>query len=172
MPIVDGPDGTLWIDICEMTDVDAVGTSLRELGVRATALVCDPSCDVILPELDWAEEYPKVVPRNGPEPGIVVNPSAIPDDRTLVLEARTLRSPGRDDETVILLHLVAGSIPGRVGKFISSRPVPPHQPGWHLPKPPPAVDPAAPTVPRASLADEFGLGAWSERHRGRTRDAC
>jgi hypothetical protein len=85
MPIVDNPDGTLWIDIDALSEVDAVRTRLTELGARVTALVPDPTCGVTVEEIEWVKLYPKIVARNGPEPGIIVEPAEIPDGHTLLL---------------------------------------------------------------------------------------
>jgi hypothetical protein len=138
MPLVENSDGTLWIDINEMSEVDAVRTELQQLGVRVTALVRDPDAGVIVKEVEWSDAYPRIVPRNGPKPGIVVNPGEIPDDRTLVLEACMLSGPGRDPETVIVLRLIEGPVPGGVSEVIG-RPWPPPTPGLRRPKPPPGV---------------------------------
>ncbi len=49
MPVVENIDGTLWIDIYEMTDVDDVQAKLLSLGVRVAAVIPDPGCDVASP---------------------------------------------------------------------------------------------------------------------------
>ena len=41
MPLVENSDGTLWIDINEMTEVDEVQTKLVALGVRVAAVIPD-----------------------------------------------------------------------------------------------------------------------------------
>ena len=73
-----------------------------------------------------------------PEPGIVVNPTEIPDGHALVLAVQLLIRPDRDPETVMVLHLVEGLPPSRVGRIVGHRP-PPVPPGFHRPKPPPAM---------------------------------
>ena len=90
MPLVENSDGTLWIDINEMTEVDEVQTKLVALGVRVAAVIPDVGCDVAVKEVEWADVYPKMVPRNGPEPRIVVDPTQIPDGHALVLVVQQL----------------------------------------------------------------------------------
>jgi hypothetical protein len=138
MPLVENIDGTLWIDINEMTEVDEVQAKLLALGVRVAAVIPDPRHDVAFKEVQWADVYPKIVPRNGPEPGIVVDPTEIPDGHALVLAVQPLIGPDRDPETVMVLHLIEGLPPSRVGRIVG-RPPPPVPPGFHLPKPPPAM---------------------------------
>ena len=96
MPITENSDRTLWIDIDELSDVEAVHAKLVALGVPVTALILDPTCDVIVNEMMWSDAYPEIVPRNGPEPGIIVDPSRIPAGHTLLLEARMMTGPDRD----------------------------------------------------------------------------
>jgi hypothetical protein len=55
MPVVENPDGTLWIDVDEISEVDAVRRRLGELGVPVTALVPDPDCAVSVEEVEWGE---------------------------------------------------------------------------------------------------------------------
>jgi hypothetical protein len=126
MPIVENPDGTLWIDINKMSEVDAVRTRLTELDKRVTALIPDPSFGITVEEVDWVDLYPKIVPRNGPEPGIIVEPAEIPNGHTLLLAAHTLRGVPRGREVVLVLSLIRGSPPQCVGKVIGpQRPMPP-----------------------------------------------
>jgi hypothetical protein len=138
MPVVENIDGTLWIDIDEMTEVDEVQAKLLSLGVRVAAVIPDPGCDVAVKEVQWGDVYPKIVPRNGPEPGIAVDPTQIPDGHALVLTVRSLIGPDRDPETVIVLYLIEGPPPSRVGRIVG-RPLPPVPPGRHRAKPPPAI---------------------------------
>ena len=51
MPIAENSDGTLWIDINEMTEVDEVQAKLVALGVRVAAVIPDPGCDVAVNEV-------------------------------------------------------------------------------------------------------------------------
>ena len=138
MPIAENSDGTLWIDINEMTEVDEVQAKLVALGVRVAAVIPDPGCDVAVNEVQWSDVYPKIVPRNGPEPGIVVDPTQIPDGHALVLTVQPLIGPDRDPETVTVLHLIAGAPPSRIGRIIG-RPAPPPPPGFRRPNPPPTM---------------------------------
>src|SRR5579863_7296155 len=96
MPLVENSDGTLWIDINDMSEVDEVQAKLVALGVRVAAVIPDAGCDVAVKEVQWTEAYPKIVPRNGPEPGIVVDPTQIPDGHALVLGVQPLVGPDRD----------------------------------------------------------------------------
>jgi hypothetical protein len=78
-------------------------------------------------EVQWSEVYPKIVPRNGPEPGIVVDPTQIPDGHALVLAVQPLIGPDRDPETVIVLYLIEGPPPRIVWIFwVSALPEPKH----------------------------------------------
>jgi len=63
-----------------------------------TVLVPNPDSDATLEEVEWPDLYPKIVPRNGPAPGIIVQPAAIPEGHILLLAAQSLaRVPrGRD----------------------------------------------------------------------------
>ena len=93
MPIAENSDGTLWIDINEMTEVDEVQAKLVALGVRVAAVIPDPGCEVAVNEVQWSDVYPKIVPRNGPEPGIVVDPTQIPDRHALLLTVQPRSVP-------------------------------------------------------------------------------
>jgi hypothetical protein len=137
MPIAENSDGTLWIDIKEPYEVDEVQAKLVALGVRVAAVIPDPACDVAVKDVAWSDAYPMIVPRNGPEPGIIVDPTQIPDDHALVLAVRPLVGPDRDPDTVIVLHLIEGPPPSRVGRIIG-RPLPPPPTGLRRAKPPPA----------------------------------
>jgi hypothetical protein len=138
MPIAENSDGTLWIDINEPHEVDEVQAKLVALGVRVAAVIPDPGCDVAVKEVAWSDAYPMIVPRNGPEPGIVVDPTQIPDDHALVLAVQPLVRPDRDPDTVTVLHLIEGPPPSRVGRIIG-RPLPPPPTGLRRAKPPPAT---------------------------------
>ena len=70
MPVVEYPDGTLWIDAEDLSEVEVVRVRLTELGVPVTALVPDAACSTVIEEIRWSELYPKVVLRNGPSPGL------------------------------------------------------------------------------------------------------
>jgi hypothetical protein len=137
-PIAHNSDGTLWIDISEMSEVEEVQATLAALRVRVAAVTPDPRCDVAVNEVEWSEVYPKIVPRNGPEPGITVDPSQIPDGHALVLAVQPLIGPDRDPETVTVLNLVEGPPPSRVGRIVG-RPVPLPPPGFRRPEPPPRM---------------------------------
>ena len=45
------PDGTLWLDVGDLFEVDAVRARLSELGVRATVLVADSTCATVVDEV-------------------------------------------------------------------------------------------------------------------------
>lgn len=131
MPIVENPDGTLWIDIDDISEVDAVRDRLTELGVPVAVLVPDPDCDVAVEEVEWGDLYPRIVPRNGPEPGIIVQPGEIPEGHTLLLATQMMpgRRPGHDPKVVQLLLLVRGPAPPCFG---SPRLYPARPPGDEL----------------------------------------
>jgi len=133
---MENSDGTLWIDINEMNEVDEVQAKLVALGVRVTAVIPEAGCEVAVKEVQWGDVYQKIVPRNGPEPGTVVDPTQIPDGHALVLAVRQLIGADRDPGTVVVLSLVEGPPPSRVGRIVG-RPLPPVPPGFHRPKPPP-----------------------------------
>ena len=103
MPIRENNDRTLWIDINELSEVEAVQTKLVELGVPVTALIPDPTCDVIVNEGTWSDAYPEIVPRNGHEPGIIVDPSRIPDGHTLLPECEAGK-PGAASDPGAIVH--------------------------------------------------------------------
>jgi hypothetical protein len=125
MPMVENPDGTLWIDIHDISEVDAIRQRLSELGVSVTALVPDPTCGVTVEEVAWVDLYPKIVPRIGPEPGIIVQPAEIPPGRTLLLGAQTIAGGPHLRKVVIVLSLIRGPAPPCYGKVITrARPVP------------------------------------------------
>lgn len=138
MPIVEYPDGTLWIDVDELSEVDPVRTRLMGLGARVTAFVPDPTCGVTVEEVDWVEPYPKIVPRNGPEPGIIVAPAEIPDGHTLLLTVHDMAGilPGREVTTV--LSLIRGPSPACLGKIVSRRQPHPRDPRLRPAMPPQA----------------------------------
>ena len=118
MPLMENSDGTLWIEINEMNEVDEVQAKLVALGVRVAAVIPDAGCDVAVKEVRWGDVYPKIVPRNGPEPGIVVDPTQIPDGHALVLAVQPLIGPDRDPKTVTVLYLIEGPPPSRVGRIV------------------------------------------------------
>jgi hypothetical protein len=136
MPIITNPNGTLWIDVDALSEVDALRERLTELGVPVTVVVPDVACDVIVEEVDWSELYPRIVPRNGPEPGIIVDPTEIPVDHTLLLAAHDTAQilPGRSVTTV--LSLIHGPTPPCLGKIISPRDLQPRDPRLYPAKPP------------------------------------
>jgi hypothetical protein len=138
MALIGNGDGTLWIDINEMNQVDEVQAKLVALGVQVSAVIPDAGCEVIVKEVQWSDVCPKIVPRNGPEPGIVVDPTQIPDGHALVLAVQPLIGPDRDPETVIVLYLIEGPPPSRVGRIVG-RPLPPIPRGLRRAKPPPAM---------------------------------
>jgi hypothetical protein len=121
-----------------MSDVEVVQTKLAELGAPVTVLIPDPTCDVIVKEVMWSDAYPEIVPRNGPEPGIIVDPSRVPDGHTLLLKTGMMTGPDRDPETVVVLHLIEGAPPDRVARVIG-HPAPPPPPGLRRATPPPTM---------------------------------
>jgi hypothetical protein len=127
VPIVENPDATLWIDIDDISEVDAVQKRLSELGVPVAARAPDPGCDVALNEVEWSELYPRIVPRNGPEPGIIVAPAEIPEGHTLLLVNQLMPGPrpGHEPKVVRMLSLIRGPAPPRFGS-----------PHMRLPRPP------------------------------------
>ena len=151
---MENSDSTLWIDINGMNEVDEGQAKLVALGVRVAAVIPDAGCDVAVKEVQWGDVYPKIVPRDGPEPGIVVDPTQVPDGHALVLAVQPLIGPDRDPETprprdpetprprdpetMIVLYLIEGPPPSRVLRIVG-RPLPPIPPGLHRPKPPPAM---------------------------------
>jgi hypothetical protein len=125
MPMVESPDGTLWIDIQDISEVDLIRRRLRELGVSVTALVPDPTCGVTVEEVEWVDLYPKIVPRNGPEPGIIVQPADIPPGHTLLLGTHTVAGASHPRTVVIVLSLIRGPAPPCYDNVITrARPVP------------------------------------------------
>jgi hypothetical protein len=139
MPIAKNADGTLWIDINEMTEVEEVQSKLVALKVPVSVVLQDPACEVIVKAVEWSDSYPKIVPRNGPEPGIVVDPAQIPDGHALLLAVHTTRGGGRDGELVMVLHLIEGGPPSRVARIIGYPPPPLPPPGFHPAKAPSAI---------------------------------
>jgi hypothetical protein len=119
MPVVENPDGTLWIDVDDIAEVGAVRKQLTELGVRVSALVPGPTSDVAVEEAEWSDLYPRIVPRNGPEPGIIVQPTDIPEEHALLLGAHTLRGIEQGPKVVLVLSLIRGTAPRCNGKVIS-----------------------------------------------------
>ena len=136
MPIIENPDGTLWIDIDEIPEVDGVRTRLTELGAPVTALVPDSTCGVAVEEVDWADLYPKIVPRNGPEPGIIVEPAEIPEDHTLLLTVHDMTAVLRGRDVTTVLSLIGGPVPPCVGKIVSRRQPRPRDPRLRPARPP------------------------------------
>jgi hypothetical protein len=136
MPIVENPDGTLWIDIEEISEVDAVCARLVELGVTLTAFVTDPACNVTVEEVEWVELYPKIVPGNGPEPGMIVQPAEIPEEHTLLPTwGHTMTGAPRDHEPVLVLSLIRSAPPPCYG-IISRQGRPPSDPRLRPARPP------------------------------------
>jgi hypothetical protein len=136
MPIVENRDGTLWIDVHELSEIDAVRTRLTELGARVTALVPDPTCGVTVEEVDWVELYPKIVPRNGPEPGIIVDPAEIPEGHTPLLTVHDMAGVLPGCAVTMVLSLVRGAAPPCVGKIVSRRHPRPRDPRLRPARPP------------------------------------
>lgn len=132
MPISENADGTLWIDISEMAEVEEVQSKLMALKVPVAAVIQDPAGEVIVKAVRWSHTYPKIVPRNGPEPGIVVNPAQVPDGHALLLTVHTLCGGGLDGETATVLHLIQGGPPSRVAEIIGYPAPPPPPPGFRL----------------------------------------
>lgn len=147
--MVENPDGTLWIDIHDMSEVDPIRRRLSELGVSVTALVADPTCGVTVEEVRWGDLYPKIVPRNGPEPGIIVAPGEIPPGHTLLLGAHTVAGAPHQPKLVIVLSLIRGPTPSCYGKIINrARPVATD------PRLRPARPPPRPSTPRSNSGIE------------------
>jgi len=119
MPMVENPDGTLRIDIHSTSEVDAIRRRLTDLGVSVTALAPDPACKVTAEDVAWADVYPKIVLRNGPEPGLIVQPAAIPPGHTLLLAANRMAGAPRGREVVIVLSMIRGPAPLCYGKVIT-----------------------------------------------------
>ena len=69
MPVVENPDGTLWLDVNDLSEVDAVRARLTELGVPVTALESDTTCRSAVEEVGWSELYPKLCPGTARSPG-------------------------------------------------------------------------------------------------------
>jgi hypothetical protein len=136
MPVVENPDGTLWIDVDDLFEVDGVGERLTQLGVRAIALVPDATCDLAVEEVHWGDLYPRIGPRNGPEPGIIVQPAAIPEGHTLLLGVNTISGLRNGREVVIVLSLIRGRAPPCYRKVISPPMPPPGDPRFRPARPP------------------------------------
>ena len=136
MPVAENPDSTLCLDVDDLSEVDAVRERLTELGVPATALVPDTTCGIEVEEVRWSELYPKIVPRNGPEPGIIVQPSAIPERHTLLLGVHPNTGLRNPREVVIVLSLIRGPAPRCYAKVISSSLPPPSDPRLRPARPP------------------------------------
>ena len=124
MPIVENPDGALWIDIDDITEADALRSRLTALGVRVTVLVPDPTCNITVEEADWSELYPRIVSRNGPDPGIIVQPAEIPEDHTLLLALHTIVGISHGPRVVMVMSLIRGPVPPCFATIIT-RPLPP-----------------------------------------------
>ncbi|HTP29892.1 MAG TPA: hypothetical protein VMK12_30065 [Anaeromyxobacteraceae bacterium] len=119
MPVVENPDGTLWLDVEDVSEAEAVRLGLTSLGVRVTALVPDTTCGTTVEEVSWTELYPRIVPRNGPKPGITVEPAAIPEGHTLLVGVHTIDGLRNGREIVIVLSLIRGLAPPCYSKVIS-----------------------------------------------------
>jgi len=119
MPTAENPDGTLWIDIRHSVEVDSIRCWLSELGVPVTALVADPACKAPVEEVGWGDLYPKIVPRNGPEPGVIIRPAEIPPDHTLLLAVNRIDGAPNGLELVVMLLLVRGPAPPCYGKVVT-----------------------------------------------------
>jgi hypothetical protein len=119
MPTAENPDGTLWIDIRHSVEVDSIRRWLSGLGVPVTALVADPACEVPVEEVAWGDLYPKMVPRNGPEPGVIVQPAEIPPHHTLLLAVNRMDGAPNDRELVVMLRLVRGPAPPCYGRVVT-----------------------------------------------------
>jgi hypothetical protein len=121
VPLVENPDGTLWIGIDKLSEVEAVDARLATLGVPVAALIPDRDCDVPVQEVDWRDLYPKIVPRYGDEPaGNLIQPSEIPAGHTLLLAV--YERPGAPDRQVVtIMSLVRGPVPKRVGPIVNFR---------------------------------------------------
>ena len=117
MPVIANPDGTLWIDVEQISEVDAVSRRLTKLGVPVAARVPDPDCDIAVEEVEWGDLYPRIVTRNGPEPGVIVDPAQIPEGHTLLLENQLMPGPrrGHAPQVVKALRLIRGPAPERYG---------------------------------------------------------
>jgi hypothetical protein len=110
-------------------------TRLAALDKRVTLLVPDPGCGVAVEEIECGDRYPKIVPRNGPEPGIIVQPAEIPDGHTLLLGAHAMDRAPDGHKAVLVLSLIVGQAPPCFGK-IKRRGPPPNDPQLRLASPP------------------------------------
>jgi hypothetical protein len=119
MPIVENADNTLWIDVENSSEVGAIRARLQELAVPVTILVPDPACGVTVREAHWVDSYPRIVPRNGPEPGITVDPAEIPQAHTLLITVHTMPDATVHRKVVMVLNLIEGSRPPGVAKIIT-----------------------------------------------------
>jgi hypothetical protein len=113
------------IGIDEMAEVEEVQSKLVALEVPVSVVLPNAACEVIVKEVQWSDRYPRIVPRNGPEPGIVVDPAQIPDGHALLLTVHTMRGGGRDGEMVTVLYLIEGGPPSCVARIIDRPPSPP-----------------------------------------------
>jgi len=136
MPVTENPDGTLRLDVDDRSEVDAVRERLTKLGVRATALVPDTTCGLEVEEVSWNERYPKIVPRNGPEPGIIILPAAIPEGHTLLLGVHSVTGLRNARGVVIVLSLIRGPAPPCYSKVIRPFLPPPGDPRLLPARPP------------------------------------
>lgn len=128
--MIENPDGSITIPMAEVYAVDDLDQRLSGLGVRARALRADASCETRVEEVDWGDVYARVVPENGPDPWITIQPSAIPADTTLLLVSQQIAGAPRQQgpDAAVRLMLVPNPAPGRIGQV------------FHPPKPPPPVD--------------------------------
>jgi hypothetical protein len=125
-PVTENPDPTVTITLEEVADVDRLNERLAELGMRAKALLVDPNCTDTVEEVEWGELYPQIVPENGPERRIRIQPDAIPVDHTLVLAVQPAASHGVPP-IIVRLMLVQGPAPERLGKVLYPAAPPPRR---------------------------------------------
>ena len=124
--MIENSAGTIRIPVEDAYAVDGLDRGLTELGVRARAFRADPHCSAPVEEVDWVDQYRQIVPENGPDPWITIQPSAIPEDNVLLLVAQDMPELPSGQRTGLRLLLVPSPAPERIGKV------------FYPPKPPPA----------------------------------
>ena len=108
MPLMENSDGMLWIEINEMNEVDEVQAKLVALGVRVGRRSRMPGATWPSRRSGGATSIRRSFLAMAPEPGVVVDPTQIPDVRALVLAVQPLIGPDRDPKTVTVLYLIEG----------------------------------------------------------------
>lgn len=116
--VTQNTDGTITVDINELTGVSGANAQLASLGVRAEAIVIDPSCTSDARSIPYPDLHGAILGPSDLTVGVTIHPAAIPAGDTLLLGAKQ----GASGQVAVRVMLVKDPAPSCVGGFRSSPP--------------------------------------------------